>query len=108
MKKMGNEVLQYSGRIINTHPALLPAFGLQPRLLRSKVREWYTLLECLSQELPLMKAANTIRNFSIAQIKVAISAHDDVDAIEDRVKAAEKKTATRYAEGYWRRETPSR
>ena len=27
----------------------------------------------------------------IAQIKVAISAHDDVDAIEDRVKAAEKK-----------------
>ncbi|MBL6709291.1 MAG: phosphoribosylglycinamide formyltransferase [Pseudomonadales bacterium] len=92
MKKMGEAILgQFSGRIINTHPALLPDFGGQGFFGR-KVHE-------------AVKAANVSvtgatlhlvgREYDtgpvIAQIQVPVLTGDDVDAIEQRVKIAERK-----------------
>ena len=92
MKKMGDEVLnQYSGRIINTHPALLPAFcgqvvfgrKLHVSLHAVGVQESGATLHLVGSEYDTGPI--------IAQITIPVSASDDVDAIEHRVKAAEKK-----------------
>lgn len=92
MKKMGDGVLrQYSGRIINTHPALLPAFGGQGFFGR-KVHEAVHAAGVLESGATLHLVGREYDTGPIiAQIKVALSADDDVDAIERRVKAAEKK-----------------
>ena len=92
MKKMGDEVLsQYSGRIINTHPALLPAFGGQGFFGR-KVHEAVHAAGVAESGATLHLVGSEYDTGPIiAQITVPVSANDDVDAIEHRVKAAEKK-----------------
>ena len=92
MKKMGDEVLnQYSGRIINTHPALLPAFGGQGFFGR-KVHEAVHAAGVQESGATLHLVGSEYDTGPIiAQITVPVSASDDVDAIEHRVKAAEKK-----------------
>ena len=92
MKKMGDEVLnQYSGRIINTHPALLPAFGGQGFFGR-KVHEAVHAAGVQESGATLHLVGSEYDTGPIiAQITIPVSASDDVDAIEHRVKAAEKK-----------------
>ncbi len=92
MKKMGDKVLsQYSGRIINTHPALLPAFGGQGFFGR-KVHEAVHAAGVTESGATLHLVGSEYDTGPIiAQVTVPVSADDDVDAIEHRVKAAEKK-----------------
>lgn len=92
MKKLGEQtVQQYSGRIINTHPALLPKFGGQGYFGR-KVHE------------AVMAAGETVSGATIhlvdteydtgpllSQVRVPILPHDTVDTLETKVKTAEKK-----------------
>lgn len=91
MKKMGPNILhEYQGKIINTHPALLPNFGgkgfygrkVHEAVLASGVRESGATLHLVGSEYdsgPIL-----------AQVRVPILPEDDVDAIEQRVKQAEK------------------
>ena len=91
MKKMGPNILhEYQGKIINTHPALLPNFGgkgfygrkVHEAVQASGVRESGATLHLVGSEYdsgPIL-----------AQVRVPILPEDDVDAIEQRVKQAEK------------------
>ena len=92
IKKMGDNVLsQYSGRIINTHPALLPAFGGQGFFGR-KVHEAVHAAGVAESGATLHLVGSEYDTGPIiAQVTVPVSTDDDVDAIEHRVKAAEKK-----------------
>lgn len=92
MKKMGEAILrQFSGRIINTHPALLPDFGGQGFFGRkvheavhaSGVKETGATLHIVGQDYDTGPI--------IAQIRVPVLSGDDIDAIELRVKTAERK-----------------
>ena len=91
MKKMGEAILcQYSGRIINTHPALLPDFGGQgffgrkvhEAVYAAGVSETGATLHIVGQEYDTGPI--------IAQIRVPVLSGDAVDAIEKRVKTAER------------------
>jgi phosphoribosylglycinamide formyltransferase-1 len=92
MKKMGEAILcQFSGRIINTHPALLPDFGgegffgrkVHEAVYAAGVSETGATLHIVGQEYDTGPI--------IAQIRVPVLSGDDVDAIEKRVKTAERK-----------------
>ena len=92
MKKMGEAILcQFSGRIINTHPALLPDFGGQgffgrkvhEAVYAAGVSETGATLHFVGQEYDTGPI--------IAQIRVPVLSGDDIDAIELRVKIAERK-----------------
>ena len=92
MKKMGEAILcQFSGRIINTHPALLPDFGGQgffgrkvhEAVYAAGVSETGATLHFVGQEYDTGPI--------IAQIRVPVLSGDDVDAIEKSVKTAERK-----------------
>ena len=91
MKKMGEAILhQFSGRIINTHPALLPDFGGQGFFGRkvheavhaAGVNETGATLHIVGQDYDTGPI--------IAQIRVPVLSGDDIDAIELRVKTAER------------------
>ena len=92
MKKMGEAILRpFSGRIINTHPALLPDFGGQGFFGRkvheavhaAGVNETGATLHIVGQDYDTGPI--------IAQIRVPVLSGDDIDAIELRVKTAERK-----------------
>ena len=92
MKKMGEAILrQFSGRIINTHPALLPDFGGQGFFGRkvheavhaAGVNETGATLHIVGQDYDTGPI--------IAQIRVPVLLGDDIDSIELRVKTAERK-----------------
>ena len=92
MKKMGEAIMrQFSGRIINTHPALLPDFGGQGFFGRkvheavhaAGVNETGATLHIVGQDYDTGPI--------IAQIRVPVLPGDDIDAIELRVKTAERK-----------------
>jgi phosphoribosylglycinamide formyltransferase-1 len=92
MKKMGEVILrQFSGRIINAHPALLPDFGGQGFFGRkvheavhaAGVNETGATLHIVGQDYDTGPI--------IAQIRVPVLSGDDIDAIELRVKIAERK-----------------
>ena len=91
MKKMGTETLtQYSGRIINTHPALLPKFGGQGFFGR-KVHEAVYAAGVSETGATLHLVGHEYDTGPIlAQTQVPVRPGDDVDRIEQRVKAAEK------------------
>jgi phosphoribosylglycinamide formyltransferase-1 len=92
MKKMGEAILRkFSGRIINIHPALLPDFGGQGFFGRkvheavhaAGVNETGATLHIVGQDYDTGPI--------IAQIRVPVLSDDDIDAIELRVKTAERK-----------------
>ena len=92
MKKMGEAILRpFSGRIINAHPALLPDFGGQGFFGRkvheavhaAGVNETGATLHIVGQDYDTGPI--------IAQIRVPVLSGDDIDAIELRVKTAERK-----------------
>jgi len=91
MKKLGTKVVQaYAGRILNTHPALLPKFGgrgmygarVHEAVLRSKETESGATIHWVDEEYD--------RGSVIAQVKVPVLPLDDVDSLASRVQAAEK------------------
>lgn len=92
MKKMGEAILgRFSGRIINTHPALLPNFGGQGFFGR-KVHEAVHIAGVSMTGATLhLVGCEYDTGPVIAQIEVPVLAGDDVDAIEQRVKTAERK-----------------
>jgi len=92
MKRLGPRLLEaYAGRILNTHPALLPKFGgagyygrrVHEAVLAAGERESGAsvhLVDTDYDEGPL-----------ISQVRVPIRPGDTVETLEERVKTAERK-----------------
>jgi phosphoribosylglycinamide formyltransferase-1 len=92
MKKLGaNTLAHYQGRILNTHPALLPKFGghgffgrkVHEAVIEAGERESGATIHLVDQEYdtgPLL-----------SQVKVPVYRQDDAASLETRVKAAEQK-----------------
>ena len=92
MKKLGpNTTREYTGRVINTHPALLPEFGGQgffgrhvhEAVLASGATVSGATIHLVSDEYdegPLL-----------SQVRVPVLTHDTVESLESRVKNAEQK-----------------
>lgn len=92
MRKLGPAVLSaYAGRIVNTHPALLPKYGgagfygrkVHQAVLAAGDRETGATVHLVNEEYD----AGPI----LAQVRVPVRAGDDVERLEERVKAAERK-----------------
>ncbi len=92
MKKLGDKTLAaFNGRILNTHPALLPKFGGKGFFGR-KVHE--AVLEAGEQETgATIHLVDTEYDTGplLAQVKVPVRSDDTVERLEERVKAAEQK-----------------
>jgi phosphoribosylglycinamide formyltransferase-1 len=92
MKKMGEAILgRFSGRIINTHPALLPNFGGQGFFGRKVHEAVHAAGVSMTGATLHLVGCEYDTGPVIAQIEVPVLAGDDVDAIEQRVKIAERK-----------------
>ncbi len=92
MKKTGDTMLaRYGGRIINTHPALLPKYGGKGFYGRKVHEAVHAAGETQSGATLHLVGNDYDTGPIIAQTTVALSVEDDVDAIEARVKNAEQK-----------------
>ena len=92
MKKMGEAILsRFSGRIINTHPALLPNFSGQGFFGRKVHEAVHAAGVSMTGATLHLVGCEYDTGTVIAQIQVPVLAGDDVDAIEQRVKTAERK-----------------
>jgi len=96
MKKLGPQVVgAYAGRILNTHPALLPKFGgrgmygdrVHEAVLLGKETESGATIHWVDEEYD--------RGDVIAQVRVPVLASDDVSSLGGRVQAAEKQLLVR-------------
>jgi phosphoribosylglycinamide formyltransferase-1 len=104
MRKLGAGVIhEYSGRILNTHPALLPKFGGQgmygmrvhEAVIRAGERETGVTIHVVDAEYD----AGPI----VAQKRVAVLPDDDAHALSERVQQVEREflveTLDRLAKG---------
>jgi phosphoribosylglycinamide formyltransferase-1 len=92
MKKLGPQTLEaFSGRIINTHPALLPKFGGKGYYGR-KVHE-AVLAAGETESGATVHLVDTEYDTGpvLSQVRVPVLADDTADQLEERVKQAEQK-----------------
>ncbi|ARU52488.1 phosphoribosylglycinamide formyltransferase-1 [Cellulosimicrobium cellulans] len=91
MRRLGPRVLAaYTGRVLNTHPALLPAYGghgmygdrVHAAVLADGVATTGASVHLVT--------ADYDEGPVVAQVSVPIEPGDDVDSLRDRVQAAEK------------------
>jgi len=96
MKKLGSKLVSaYAGRILNTHPALLPKFGGQgmygdrvhSAVLSANDAESGATIHWVDEEYD--------RGGVLAQVKVPVLPSDDVASLGSRVQAAEKQLLVR-------------
>ena len=91
MKKLGSRVLRrFSGAILNSHPALLPAFGGRgmygDRVHAAVLADGARVSGATVHQVTAEYDEGPI----VAQIEVPVLAGDDVPALRDRVQTAEK------------------
>lgn len=92
MKRLGPRVLaSYRNRILNTHPALLPKFGGEGYYGR-RVHE-AVLAAGESETGATVHLVDEAYDSGpiLAQVRVPVRRHDDAEALEERVKVAERK-----------------
>jgi len=92
MKKLGKQTLQaYQGRILNTHPALLPKFGGQGYFGRKVHEAVLAAGEQQSGATVHLVDGEYDTGPLMAQVRVPVKSNDTVDTLEARVKTAEQK-----------------
>ena len=91
MKKLGADVIErFSGRILNTHPALLPKFGGQgmygmkvhEAVIRAGEKESGVTIHVVDDEYDTGPV--------LAQRRVAVLPEDDAESLAERVKEVER------------------
>ncbi len=91
MKKLGPQTLAaFGGKILNTHPALLPKFGGQGFFGRKVHEAVIAAGEVESGASVHFVDTDYDTGPIVAQVKVAVSPTDDAQTLEKRVKDAEK------------------
>lgn len=100
MKKVGPRVLEaYAGRIVNTHPALLPDYGGHG-MYGDRVHA-----AVLADGVPMTGASVHVVTAEyddgpvLAQVEVAVEPGDDVESLRTRVQSAEKDLLVRWLTG---------
>ena len=92
MKKLGQETVQrFQGRIINTHPSLLPKYGGQGFFGRNVHEAVIAAGDRVSGASVHLVDAEYDTGPLLSQVRVPISPTETVDTLEDKVKSAEKK-----------------
>jgi phosphoribosylglycinamide formyltransferase-1 len=92
MKKLGPRVLaRFGGRILNTHPALLPKYGGQGFYGRRVHAAVLAAGDTESGATVHLVEADYDSGPVLAQVRVPVRASDQVADLEERVKAAERK-----------------
>lgn len=92
MKKLGDKTIaHYHGRIINTHPALLPKFGGQGYFGRKVHKAVIAAKETVTGATIHLVDREYDTGPLLSQVRVPVHNGDTVDTLEARVKAAEQK-----------------
>lgn len=92
MKKLGEQTLAaYNGRILNTHPALLPKFGGKGFYGRNVHAAVIAAGETESGATVHLVDTEYDTGPLLSQVQVPVLADDTIDTLEARVKAAEQK-----------------
>ena len=92
MKKLGDSTIAaFSGRIINTHPALLPKFGGKGFYGRKVHEAVIAAGETVSGATIHLVDVEYDTGPLLAQVRVPVLKGDSVEALEERVKTAERK-----------------
>ena len=92
MKKLGPNTLEaFSGRIINTHPALLPKFGGKGYYGRKVHEAVLAAGETESGATVHLVDTDYDTGPALSQVRVPVMADDTIDKLEERVKHAEQK-----------------
>jgi phosphoribosylglycinamide formyltransferase-1 len=91
LKKVGPRVLsRYAGRILNTHPSLLPKFGGQGRYGRRVHEAVLAAGERVTGVSVHLVTAEYDDGPVVAQAEVPVYLADDVESLADRVRIREK------------------
>lgn len=103
MKKVGPQVLEnYAGRIVNTHPALLPAYGGKgmygDRVHAAVLADGVSTSGASVHEVTAEYDAGPV----LAQRPVPVRAGDDVTSLRSRVQVAEKDLLVAWLTDYCR------
>ena len=92
MKKLGEQTLAaYNGRILNTHPALLPKFGGKGFYGRNVHAAVIAAGETESGATVHLVDTEYDTGPLLSQVQVPVLADDTIDTLEARVKTAEQK-----------------
>ena len=92
MKKLGKKTItHYQGRIINTHPALLPKFGGRGFFGRKVHEAVIKAKEPVSGATIHLVDADYDTGPLLSQVRVPVHTRDTPESLETRVKAAEQK-----------------
>jgi len=92
MKRLGPRVLaSYRNRIVNTHPALLPKFGGEGFYGRRVHEAVLAAGESESGATVHLVDEDYDAGPILAQVRVPVRRDDDAEALEERVKVAERK-----------------
>lgn len=92
MKKLGPKMLTaYRDRILNTHPALLPKFGGEGFYGRRVHQAVLDAGETESGATVHLVEGDYDTGPILAQVRVPVHADDTVEALEERVKVAERR-----------------
>ncbi len=92
MKKLGPKVLsQFSGRIVNTHPSLLPKYGGQGFYGRKVHEAVIAAGDDASGATVHLVEEDYDTGPILAQVKISVSSNDTVVSVERRVRAAERR-----------------
>ena len=96
MKKLGEKTLHaYGGRILNTHPALLPKYGGKGFFGRRVHEAVIAAGEAESGATIHVVEAEYDTGPIVAQVSVPVSPDDDAPSLEARVKHAERQLLVR-------------
>lgn len=91
MKKLGPQTLaRYAGRIINTHPSLLPKYGGHGFYGRRVHEAVLAAKETATGATVHLVEADYDTGPVLAQVRVPVRVNDTVDELEERVKKAER------------------
>lgn len=106
MKKIGPQVLRhYDGRIVNTHPSLLPKYGGQgmygDRVHQAVLADRETVTGASVHTV----TAGYDEGPVLVQTQVAVRPGDDVESLRERVQAAERALLSSWLVDHCRRES---
>lgn len=92
MKKLGPKVLsRFSGRIVNTHPSLLPKYGGQGFYGRKVHEAVIAAGDTESGATIHLVEEDYDTGPVLAQVKISVDGSDTIDSVERRVRAAERR-----------------
>lgn len=92
MKKLGPKVLsRFSGRIVNTHPSLLPKYGGQGFYGRKVHEAVIAAGDTESGATIHLVEEDYDTGPVLAQVKISVDGSDTIDTVERRVRAAERR-----------------